>query len=29
MSWIYIFSGIVAIAILIYLFIALFYPDKF
>src|SRR5262245_28588840 len=29
MSWIYILSGIVALAILIYLFIALFYPEKF
>ena len=29
MSWIYILSGIVVVAVLIYLFIALFYPEKF
>jgi K+-transporting ATPase KdpF subunit len=29
MSWIYILSGILALAILIYLVIALLYPEKF
>jgi K+-transporting ATPase KdpF subunit len=29
MSWIYILSGIVTLAILIYLVIALLYPEKF
>jgi K+-transporting ATPase KdpF subunit len=29
MSWIYILSGVVTIAILIYLVIALLYPEKF
>ena len=29
MSWIYILSGIVSVAILIYLVIALLYPEKF
>lgn len=28
MSWIYILSGIVSLAILIYLIIALLYPEK-
>lgn len=29
MSWIYILSGILTLAILIYLVIALLYPEKF
>ena len=29
MSWIYILSGVVTVAILIYLVIALLYPEKF
>jgi len=29
MSWVYILSGIVSIAVLIYLVIALLYPEKF
>ena len=29
MSWIYILSGILALAIFVYLVIALFYPEKF
>ena len=29
MSWIYLLSGIMAIAVLIYLVIALLYPEKF
>ncbi len=29
MSWIYILSGVLALAILIYLIIALLYPEKF
>jgi K+-transporting ATPase KdpF subunit len=29
MSWIYILSGVVTLAILIYLVIALLYPEKF
>ena len=29
MSWIYILSGVVSLAILIYLVIALLYPEKF
>jgi K+-transporting ATPase KdpF subunit len=29
MSWIYILSGVLALAILIYLVIALLYPEKF
>lgn len=29
MSWVYILSGIVSVAILIYLVIALLYPEKF
>ena len=29
MSWIYILSGVVTIAILVYLVIALLYPEKF
>lgn len=29
MSWIYILSGVVTLAILIYLIIALLYPEKF
>jgi len=29
MSWVYILSGIVTLAILIYLVIALLYPEKF
>jgi K+-transporting ATPase KdpF subunit len=29
MSWIYILSGLVAVAILVYLFIALLWPEKF
>jgi K+-transporting ATPase KdpF subunit len=29
MSWAYILSGVVALAILIYLIIALLYPEKF
>jgi K+-transporting ATPase KdpF subunit len=29
MSWIYILSGILALALVIYLIIALLYPEKF
>jgi K+-transporting ATPase KdpF subunit len=29
MSWIYIVSGVLAVAILIYLVVALLYPEKF
>jgi K+-transporting ATPase KdpF subunit len=29
MSWIYILSGVVTVAIVIYLVIALLYPEKF
>ena len=29
MSWIYILSGIVTLAIVIYLIVALLYPEKF
>jgi len=29
MSWIYIVSGVVAAAILVYLVVALLYPEKF
>jgi K+-transporting ATPase KdpF subunit len=29
MSWIYVLSGVVTLAILIYLVIALLYPEKF
>ena len=29
MSWIYVLSGVVALAIFIYLFIALLWPEKF
>jgi K+-transporting ATPase KdpF subunit len=29
MSWIYILSGILVLAILVYLIIALLYPEKF
>ncbi len=29
MSWIYILSGILVFALVIYLFIALLYPEKF
>ena len=29
MSWIYVLSGVVTIAIIIYLVIALLYPEKF
>ena len=29
MSWIYILSGLLAFAIFVYLFIALFWPEKF
>ena len=29
MSWIYILSGLIAVAILVYLFVALLWPEKF
>jgi K+-transporting ATPase KdpF subunit len=29
MSWIYVLSGVVTLAILIYLVVALLYPEKF
>ena len=29
MSWIYILSGLVAVAVLVYLFVALLWPEKF
>jgi K+-transporting ATPase KdpF subunit len=29
MSWVYMLSGILAIAIFVYLVVALFYPEKF
>ncbi|HVC12114.1 MAG TPA: K(+)-transporting ATPase subunit F [Burkholderiales bacterium] len=29
MSWVYLLSGIVAAAILVYLFVALLWPEKF
>ena len=29
MSWLYLLSGVLALAIFIYLFAALFYPEKF
>jgi K+-transporting ATPase KdpF subunit len=29
MSWIYIVSGVLAVAILVYLVVALLYPEKF
>lgn len=29
MSWLYLVSGILALAIFVYLVIALFYPEKF
>jgi K+-transporting ATPase KdpF subunit len=29
MNWIYLLSGVLAVAILIYLFIALLWPEKF
>lgn len=29
MNWVYILSGVLALAILIYLFIALLWPEKF
>jgi len=29
MSWIYILSGVLAIAIMVYLFVALLWPEKF
>ena len=29
MSWLYLLSGVLAIAILVYLIIALLYPEKF
>ena len=29
MSWIYLLSGVLAAAIFVYLFIALFFPEKF
>ncbi len=29
MSWVYMLSGIMAIAVFVYLVVALFYPEKF
>jgi len=29
MSWVYLLSGVIALAIFIYLIAALFYPEKF
>jgi K+-transporting ATPase KdpF subunit len=29
MSWIYVLSGLVALAIFVYLLVALFFPEKF
>jgi K+-transporting ATPase KdpF subunit len=29
MSWIYLLSGVLALAIFVYLIVALFYPEKF
>jgi K+-transporting ATPase KdpF subunit len=29
MSWIYVLSGLVALALLVYLFIAMLWPEKF
>ena len=29
MSWIYTLSGLIALAIFVYLFVALFWPEKF
>jgi K+-transporting ATPase KdpF subunit len=29
MSWIYVLSGLVALAILVYLFVVLLWPEKF
>ena len=29
MSWIYVVSGVLAVAILVYLVVALLYPEKF
>jgi K+-transporting ATPase KdpF subunit len=29
MSWVYVLSGLVAAAILVYLFVALLWPEKF
>jgi K+-transporting ATPase KdpF subunit len=29
MNWVYVLSGVIALAILIYLFIALLWPEKF
>ena len=29
MSWVYLLSGVLALAIFIYLVVALFYPEKF
>ncbi len=29
MSWIYLLSGVMALAVFIYLVVALFYPEKF
>ncbi|ESS73649.1 K+-transporting ATPase, KdpF subunit [Methyloglobulus morosus KoM1] len=29
MSWVYMLSGILAIAVFVYLVVALFYPEKF
>lgn len=29
MSWVYLLSGVLALAIFIYLIVALFYPEKF
>ena len=29
MSWIYLLSGVMAVAVFVYLVVALFYPEKF
>ena len=29
MSWIYVLSGLLALALFVYLFVALFWPEKF
>ncbi len=29
MNWIYLLSGVVALAVFVYLVVALFYPEKF
>jgi K+-transporting ATPase KdpF subunit len=29
MSWIYLLSGVITLAVLVYLLIALFFPEKF